>query len=45
VQGKSEEDAFLKTLPGDYQGVEMSRLPKGLEIQDSVEIVVEKPPA
>jgi hypothetical protein len=44
VQGKAEEDAFLKSLRGDYQGIEMSRLPKGLEIQDSVEIIVEKPP-
>jgi len=41
VQGKDEEEAFLKKLGGDYVGIEMSRLPKGLELQDAIDIVVE----
>ena len=43
-EGKEEED-FLRGLRGDHQGIEMSRLPKGLELQTTVEVIVESPPA
>ena len=42
-EGKEEED--LRGLRGDHQGIEMSRLPKGLELQTTVEVIVESPPA
>jgi hypothetical protein len=44
LQGKEQEDEFFKTLRGDYQGIEMVRLPKGLEVQAMVEVEVESPP-
>jgi len=44
IQDKEGEDAFLRTLPGDHQGIELNRLPKGLEVQASVDVVVEMPP-
>jgi diaminohydroxyphosphoribosylaminopyrimidine deaminase / 5-amino-6-(5-phosphoribosylamino)uracil reductase len=39
-----EEVEFLRTLRQDHQGIEMGRLPKGLEIQAMVEVIVETPP-
>jgi pyrimidine deaminase RibD-like protein len=44
VQDKAGEDAFLGRLHGDYPGIEMNRFPKGLEVQASIEVEVEKPP-
>jgi len=38
------EEAFLKTLPGDYPGIEMGKLPKGLEMQARVDVILEQPP-
>jgi hypothetical protein len=35
---------FLRELPGDYPGIDMGRLPKGLELQAMVQVTVEKPP-
>ena len=40
---KSEEK-FLKTLPGDYPGIEMGKLQKGLEMQAKVDVVIARPP-
>jgi pyrimidine deaminase RibD-like protein len=44
AQGKEEEEKFLRKLRGDYPGIEMSRLPKGFEFQDMVEVEVVKNP-
>jgi hypothetical protein len=44
MQGKNEEDEFLKTLRMDHQGFEMGRLPEGLEVQAMVEVDGEFPP-
>ena len=35
---------FIKTLPGDYPGIEMGKLPKGFEIQAQIDVIVEDPP-
>ena len=43
-EGKEEED-FLMSLQGDHQGIEIGRLPKGLELQARVEVIVESPPS
>jgi hypothetical protein len=39
-----DEDFIRKKLPGDYPGIEMGKLPKGLEMQASVDVIVEEPP-
>jgi hypothetical protein len=31
-----------KTLPGDFQGIKMGKLPKGLEMQARVDVIVEQ---
>ena len=38
-----EEDGILRMLGGDYPSIEMTRLPKGLELQAQIEVDVEKP--
>jgi predicted nucleotide-binding protein len=35
---------LIKTLPGDYPGFKMGKLPKGMEMQASVDVLVERPP-
>jgi len=42
--GLENEEAFLRSLGRDYPGIEMARLPKGLELQDQVDVIVEDPP-
>ena len=42
--GLEDEDGFLRTLGGNYAPIEMTRLPKGLELQAQVEVIVEPPP-
>jgi hypothetical protein len=37
-------ETILRTLGGVYPAIEMGRLPKGFELQDQIEIVVEIPP-
>jgi diaminohydroxyphosphoribosylaminopyrimidine deaminase/5-amino-6-(5-phosphoribosylamino)uracil reductase len=39
-----EEKRFMGTLPDAYPPLDMQRLPKGLELQDKVDVDVEKPP-
>lgn len=41
--GLEDEEAFLRSLGSDYPGIEMGRLPKGIELQDQVDILVENP--
>jgi hypothetical protein len=39
------QDLFSRfKVGGLYPGIEMARLPKGIELQDSVDVVVENPP-
>jgi diaminohydroxyphosphoribosylaminopyrimidine deaminase / 5-amino-6-(5-phosphoribosylamino)uracil reductase len=38
-----DEEGILKALGGDYPAIEMARLPKGIEVQDQVEFIVEDP--
>lgn len=38
-----EEAGILGILGGDYPSIEMTRLPKGIELQAQVEVTVEKP--
>ena len=40
----TDEASFLRTLPGDYQSIGMGKLPKGLELQGGVHVIVEVPP-
>ena len=37
------EKEILKDLPNDYQAVEMGKIPKGLEVQAVVGVIVEDP--
>lgn len=39
-----EEERFLRQLPGIYQAIEMNRLPKGLEVQDRIEVFIADKP-
>ncbi|MGA8230464.1 MAG: hypothetical protein WB795_03200, partial [Candidatus Acidiferrales bacterium] len=41
---KSDGTPILSVLAHKYPGIEMGALPKGIEVQDMVEIVVESPP-
>ena len=43
--GLEDEEAFLRSLGSDYPGIEMGRLPKGIELLDGVDILVENPPS
>jgi hypothetical protein len=43
--GPKESEEILAKLGPLYPGIEMARLPKGLELQDKVSVVVETPPA
>ena len=43
--GLEDEEAFLRSLGSDYPGIEMGKLPKGLEPLDQVDVVVENPPS
>ncbi|HEY6763279.1 MAG TPA: deaminase [Candidatus Sulfotelmatobacter sp.] len=42
--GLEDETAFLKSLGSVYPGIEMGKLPKGIELLDQVNILVENPP-
>jgi pyrimidine deaminase RibD-like protein len=42
---KTEGAEILRTLEHKYPGIEMGALPKGIEVQATVEIIVENPPA
>jgi hypothetical protein len=44
LEGSTAKE-LLQTLPGDYPGIEMSRLPKGLEKQAMIEVMVGNLPA
>ena len=43
--GLEDEEAFLRSLGSDYPGIEMGKLPKGLELLDQVDVFVENPPS
>jgi pyrimidine deaminase RibD-like protein len=40
VEGEEKETEFLNNLGGEYVGIETGRLPKGLELQDAIDIEV-----
>src|ERR1035441_3187146 len=42
--GLEDEEAFLRSLGSVYPGIEMGKLPKGIELLDQVNILVENPP-
>jgi hypothetical protein len=43
--GEYKEALFHRLKAGNlYPGIEMAKLPKGIELQDSVDVVVENPP-
>jgi pyrimidine deaminase RibD-like protein len=42
--GLKDEDGIRRMLGGDYPPIEMARLPKGIEVLDQVDVVVERPP-
>jgi hypothetical protein len=41
--GLEDQEGILKALGGDYPAIEMARLPKGIEVQDQVMVIVENP--
>jgi hypothetical protein len=43
AEGKAEKE-FLRGLRGDFPGIEMARLPKGLKLLDKIDVIVEPPP-
>ena len=43
--GIKDEAGILGTLGGDYPSIDSGRLPKGIELQDQVEIIVEDAPS
>jgi hypothetical protein len=40
---KYEEKEFYRNFPGNYQGIDMGALPKGLEFQAKVGIIISRP--
>jgi hypothetical protein len=43
--GLTDDDKIVAALGGHYPGIEMGRLPKGLELLDRVDVIVESPVA